>query len=152
NPECPAQIREKLIWFAGRKQMDIEGLGEKTVDQIRATSLPKASEERAAAGVPPDLKTIPLNTFADIFRLAKHREDLIQLERRGEKKVDCPLAGIESAKSRGLAKLLAGLGIRHVGDDTAKSLARSFPDLEALLAASVAELMPMAVARMSGPA
>jgi DNA ligase (NAD+) len=131
NPECPAQIREKLIWFAGRKQMDIEGLGESTIDLIRAT---------------PD---IPLGSFADIFRLAAHRERLVELERMGEKKVDNLLAGIERAKSAGLARLLAGMGIRHVGTSTGKALAKAFSDLDDLLAAPVWKLMPNAVAGMS---
>ncbi len=124
NPECPAQIREKLIWFAGRKQMDIAGLGEKTVDQIREAG------------------TIPLKTFADIFRLKEHRGALMALDRMGEKKVDNMLAGIEAAKSRGLSRVLAGMGIRHVGEVTAKLLARRYRDLDALLAASVRDLMP----------
>lgn len=124
NPECPAQVRERMIWFAGRKQMDIDGLGEKTVDQIRATG------------------TIPLNTFADIFRLHTHREALVELDRMGEKKVENLLAGIEAAKSRGLGKVLAGLGVRHMGDTTAKMLAKRFKDVDALLAASVRDLMP----------
>ncbi|MGE3107254.1 MAG: NAD-dependent DNA ligase LigA [Phycisphaerales bacterium] len=134
NPQCPAQIREKLIWFAGRKQMDIDGLGEKTIDQIRAT-----------AGDGP--RAIPLNTFGDIFRLVKYRDRLIELDRMGEKKVDNLLAGIEGAKSRGLAKLLAGMGIRYVGDSTARLLARQFPDIDALLAASEPELRPKAMTR-----
>jgi DNA ligase (NAD+) len=142
NPECPAQIREKIIWFAGRRQMDIEGLGEKTVDQIRATALPKGDERRAAAGVPDDLREIPLATFADVFRLKDHRDQLLQLDRMGEKKVDNLLEGIEQAKSRGLAKVLAGMGIRHVGDSTAKSLARQFKDLQALLDAEEPRLRP----------
>ncbi len=125
NPECPAQVREKLIWFAGRRQMDIEGLGEKTVDQIRASE-------------------IPLGTFADIYRLHKHRAALLDLERMGEKKVDGLLDGIEQSKTRGLAKVLAGMGIRHVGDTTSKLLARRFKDLEGLLSASVRDLMPNA--------
>lgn len=126
NPECPAQIREKLVWFAGRKQMDIEGLGEKTVDQIIASG------------------KIPLRTFADIFRLKNHRGALLGLERMGEKKVENLLLGIESAKSRGLAKVLSGMGIRHVGDTTGKLLARRYGSLEALMAASVRDLMPHA--------
>jgi DNA ligase (NAD+) len=132
NPECPAQVREKLVWFCGRKQMDIEGLGEKTIDQVRAE----------APGV-------PLNSFADIFRLPEHRSALLELDRMGEKKVDNLLAGIEAAKSRGMARLLAGMGIRHVGDSTAKALARNFRDLDDLLAAPVWRLMPVAVNRMS---
>lgn len=127
NPECPAQLREKLIWFAGRKQMDIDGLGEKTVDQIRATP------------------AIPLNSFADIFRLKDHRQALIQLDRMGEKKVENLLAGIEKAKPAGLARVLAGLGIRHVGDATARQLARLFPDLDAILRAELGLLMPKAL-------
>ncbi|MBX3405957.1 MAG: NAD-dependent DNA ligase LigA [Phycisphaeraceae bacterium] len=124
NPECPAQIRERIIWFAGRRQMDIEGLGEKTVDQI------------IAAG------TIPLRSFSDVFHLHEHRDKLLALERMGEKKVDNLLAGIEAAKSRGMARVLAGMGIRHVGDSTAKALARQFPDIDALLAAEEWQLRP----------
>jgi DNA ligase (NAD+) len=126
NPECPAQVREKLVWFAGRRQMDIEGLGEKTIDQIRATG------------------TIPLNHFADVFRLKEHRDELLALDRMGQKKVDNLLAAIEAAKSAGLARVLAGMGIRHVGDTTAKLLARRYPNLDALLAAPLRELMPNA--------
>lgn len=117
NPECPAQIREKLIWFTGRKQMDIEGLGEKTIDQIRSES------------------KIPLEHFADIFKLDKHRDELLALERMGEKKVDNLLAGIEEAKGRPLARVLGSLGIRHVGSSNAKLLARRFKTLDDLLAA-----------------
>ena len=129
NPECPAQIREKIIWFAGRKQMDIEGLGEKTVDQIRASG------------------DIPLNSFADIFRLHQYRDRLVALERMGEKKVQNLLDGIEAAKRRGLAKVLAGMGIRHVGDATAKLLARQFKDIDHLLAAEEPQLRPKAMTR-----
>lgn len=124
NPECPAQIREKLIWFAGRTQMDIDGLGEKTIDQIRSD------------------ESIPLNRFSDIFRLHEHRDALIALDRMGEKKVDNLLAGVEAAKSRGLARVLAGMGIRHVGATTAKQLARLFPDIHALLEAPERLLRP----------
>ena len=111
--------------------MDIEGLGESTVDLIRAT---------------PD---IPLSSFADIFRLASHRQRLIELDRMGEKKVDNLLAGIERAKSAGLSRLLAGMGIRHVGNSTAKAIANVFCDLDDLLAAPVWKLMPNAVSGMS---
>ncbi len=124
NPECPAQIRERIIWFAGRRQMDIEGLGEKTVDQI------------ISAG------NIPLHSFSDVFHLHEHRDKLLALERMGEKKVDNLLAGIEAAKGRGLARVLAGMGIRHVGDSTAKGLARQFADIDALLGAEEWQLRP----------
>lgn len=126
NPECPAQIREKLIWFVGRGQMDIDGLGEKTIDQIRAT----ASSDQP----------IPLASFADIFRLPEHREALRALERMGEKSVDNLLAGVEAAKRRPLARVLASLGIRHIGASNARLLARRFATLDELLAASEEDL------------
>jgi DNA ligase (NAD+) len=129
NPECPAQVYEKLVWFAGRKQMDIEGLGEKTVEQIRAES------------------KIPLNSFADIFRLKDHRDELLTLERMGEKKVDNLLGGIEQAKKRGLSRVLAGMGIRHVGDVTAKMLARQFKDLDAMLDTDERLLRPKSLSK-----
>lgn len=151
NPECPAQVREKLIWFAGRNQMDIDGLGESTIDQIRATALDPDDPKRAELGVPPETPAIPLEHFADIFDLARHRDALLTLDRMGEKKVDNLLAGIEAAKDRGLARVLGGMGIRHVGTSTSKALARAFPDLDTLLAAEVWQLMPQAVNRMSKP-
>ncbi|MEM7623757.1 MAG: NAD-dependent DNA ligase LigA, partial [Planctomycetota bacterium] len=128
NPECPAQLREKLVWFAGRTQMDIDGLGEQTIDQILATR---------GTG-----HEIPLTTFADIFRLQEHRDALIELDRMGKKKLDNLLAGIEAAKQRGLARVLAGMGIRHVGTATAKSLCRLFKDLDALTQADEQQLRP----------
>ncbi len=129
NPECPAQIREKLVWFVGRRQMDIDTLGESTIDLIRASD-------------------IPLNHFADIYTLKDHRERLLELDRMGEKKVENLLASIEASKSRGLSKLLAGMGIRHVGASTAKSLAKVFRDYDELFAAELWQLMPMGINRM----
>lgn len=124
NPECPAQVREKLIWFVGRNQMDIDGLGEQTIDQIREQT------------------DIQLDSFASIFHLHEHRDTLLSLERMGEKKIENLLNGIEAAKSRGLARVLAGMGIRHLGEATAKALARMYPDLDALLAADEPALRP----------
>ncbi len=122
NPECPAQIREKLIWFAGRGQMDIDGLGEKTIDQIRGES------------------KIPLNHFADIFHLNRHAKALLALDRMGEKKVENLLEGIERARGRGMARLLAGMGIRHVGGSNARTLARRYRGVRELMKASEEEL------------
>jgi DNA ligase (NAD+) len=130
NPLCAAQVRERLIWFAGRKQMDIEGLGDETVDQIRA------------GGV------VPLNGYADIYRLKDHWAELLKLERMGERKLANLLAGVEASKGRGLARLLAGLGIRHVGESTSRALARRFAGLDELLAAPLWRLMPAAVNQM----
>ncbi|MFT3685285.1 MAG: NAD-dependent DNA ligase LigA [Phycisphaerales bacterium] len=129
NPECPAQVREKLIWFAGRKQMDIEGLGEKTVDLVRTSG------------------TIPLNTFADIFRLKDYAAQMVELDGMGDRKVEILLGGVDQAKTRGLAKLLGSMGIRHVGESTARSLARLYKDLDALLEASEAQLRPKTLSK-----
>lgn len=122
NPECPAQLREKLIWFAGRRQMDIDGLGESTIDQIMAE------------------ETIPLRSFGDIYRLHEHREVLLELDRMGEKKVDNLLAGIEASKGRGLARVLGSMGIRHIGDSTARAIVGVFPSIDELLEATIQEL------------
>lgn len=127
NPECPAQFREKLKWFVGRDQMDIEGLGEKLVDQLVDVGL--------------------VEHFADVFLLPEKRERLLELERMGEKSVDNLIAGIEDAKHRGMARVLAGLGIRHLGTTTAKQLARIFPDIDSLLEAEVEQLMPKALGK-----
>lgn len=127
NPQCPAQMREKLVWFAGRKQMDIDGMGEKTVDLIRSS------------------QSIPLNSFADIYRLSNFRSQLKELDGMGEKKVEALLAGIETSKSRGLGRLLGSMGIRHIGDTTGKLLAKAFPDLDAILNAPADLLMPRAL-------
>ncbi len=122
NPECPAQIRERLIWFAGRTQMDIDGLGEKTIDQIR--------EESA----------IPLESFTDVFRLKNHREELLTLERMGEKKVENLLAGVEAAKGRGMGRLLGSMGIRHIGSANSRLLAKQFRNVEELKRAKLEEI------------
>jgi DNA ligase (NAD+) len=121
NPECPAQFRERLKWFVGRGQMDIDGMGEKLVDQLVDAGLVKH--------------------FADVFLLK--REQLLELERMGEKSADNLLAGIDEAKQRGLARVLAGLGIRHIGVTAAKTIASHFPDADALLSASVEQLMDL---------
>jgi len=118
NPECPAQFTEKLAWFCGRGQMDIDGLGWKLVDQLVETGL--------------------VTHFAELFTLK--REDLVALERMGEKSVDNMLEGLERSKSRGLARVLAGLGIRHIGATAARTLARNFADADALLAATVEDI------------
>ncbi len=141
NPECPAQIQEKLIWFCGRTQMDVEGLGEKSIEQVRATALPHSDPARVAAGIPMMVGLVPLNSFSDVFRLHAFRQDLVAIDRMGEKKVDNILAGIDRAKSQGLARVLASIGIRHIGAVTAKCLARRYSDIGALLNAPLRDLM-----------
>lgn len=115
NPECPAQLRERLIWFSGRDQMDIDGLGEKMIHQLADADL--------------------IASFGDIFSLKQHRDKLLELERMGEKKVDNLLASIETAKGRGLRRVLAGLGIRHIGSGGSKALSQHFGNIDDLFAA-----------------
>lgn len=120
NPECPAQIRERLIWFCGRDQMDIAGLGEKLVLQLCDAGL--------------------IANFGDIFTLKDKREAILALERMADKKLQNLLDGIEESKSRGLSRVLAGLGVRHLGAVAADALAQQFGSIEALTCASVEQL------------
>lgn len=114
NPKCPAQIREGLIHFVSRNAMNIDGLGEKVISQLFKESL--------------------INDVADLYKLTY--EQLIALERMGEKSVRNLLAAIEASKDNSLEKLLFGLGIRHVGAKAAKTLAQQFGMMESLAAAT----------------
>ncbi len=118
NPQCPAQLKERIRYFAGRNAMDIEGLGEKLIDQLVAGGL--------VAGC------------GDIYRLTLER--LMGLERMGRKSSENLLDGIAASKDRGLARLLNGLSIRHVGARVAAVLAERFGSMDAIMAASVEEL------------
>jgi len=115
NPTCPAQIRERIRHFASRNAMDIEGLGEKLVDQLVSSGLVKR--------------------FGDLYRLELDR--LTSLDRMGRKSAENLLAGIEASKRRGLARLLAALSIRHVGRRVATVLANHFQSIDSLAAADV---------------
>ena len=110
---CGAQRREALRHFAGRRAMDIEGLGEKRIDQLLAAGL--------------------VNQIGDVYRL--QLADLLALERSGEKSAQKLLEQIERSRSVSLARLIYALGIRHVGEQTARDLATHFGSLEALLKA-----------------
>lgn len=118
NPSCPAQLKERLLWFCGRNQMDIQGMGEALVDQLVDSGLVKS--------------------YADLFRLTK--QQLVGLERMGEKSAQNVLDSIQAARERSLDRLLAGLGIRHVGNRVASVLAEHFGSLQALEKATVEEL------------
>ncbi len=119
NPKCHAQIREGLIHFVSRYAMNIEGLGEKVITQLFAANL--------------------IEDVADIYRL--DRDELLKLERMGEKSVDNLLNAIEASKSNSLEKLLFGLGIRHVGAKAAKTLAQVFETIDALQKATIEDLI-----------
>ena len=115
NPACPAQVVERLRFFCGRDQMDIEGAGAVMVEML----------------VKHDL----VNSLGDLYRLHEQRDRLVELERVGEKSADNLLAGIEASKRQPLARVLAALNIRHVGANTAELLANHFGSLDALRAA-----------------
>lgn len=119
NPKCHAQIREGLIHFASRNAMNIEGLGEKVTSQLFHAQL--------------------VNDVADIYKLTK--EQLLQLERMGEKSVQNLLTAIENSKQNSLEKLLFGLGIRHVGEKAAKTLAQAFISMDQLKTATIDDLL-----------
>lgn len=119
NPKCPAQIREGLIHFVSRDAMNIDGLGEKVVSQLFAEKL--------------------IVDVADIYKLSS--EQLLGLERMGEKSVTNLLTAIESSKANSLEKLLFGLGIRHVGAKAAKTLAQAFGSILKLATANKEELL-----------
>ncbi|WP_394556766.1 NAD-dependent DNA ligase LigA [Priestia aryabhattai] len=119
NPSCPAQIREGLIHFVSRNAMNIDGLGEKVISQLFREQL--------------------IKDVADIYTLTK--QQLIELERMGEKSADNLIAAIEASKENSLERLLFGLGIRHVGAKAAKTLAEHFETIDKLTKATYDELV-----------
>ncbi|WP_089651498.1 NAD-dependent DNA ligase LigA [Halobacillus aidingensis] len=118
NPNCPAQLREGLIHFVSRNAMDIEGLGEKVIAQLFQENL--------------------IHTIADLYKL--DREELLQLDRMGEKSVENLLNAIEASKENSLERLLFGLGVRYVGSKAASTLAQHFEHMDALVEADAEAL------------
>lgn len=118
NYECPAQWKERLRYFAGRNAMDIEGLGDKLVDQLVGDGLVKS--------------------YGDLYSLTLDK--LMGLERMGTKSAENLLAGVEASKGRGLARVLNALSIRHIGTRTAVVLAEQFGSIDAMTEAGVEQL------------
>ena len=118
NPDCLGQLKEKLRYFAGRDQMDIEHLGIALIEQLIDSGL--------------------VRNFADLYRLRK--DDLMSLDRMGEKSAQNVLAAIEASKTRPLWRFVAALGVRHVGGQSAQILADHFGSLDALMSAGQDEL------------
>ena len=116
---CAAQRKEALLHFAHRRAMDIEGLGDQLVDQLVEAQL---------------VRTLP-----DLYRLTL--EQLADLERMAEKSALNLLAALEKSKSTTLARFLVGLGIRQIGEATAKDLAKHFGTLDAIIAATEEQLL-----------
>ncbi|MEJ7862618.1 MAG: NAD-dependent DNA ligase LigA [Pyrinomonadaceae bacterium] len=118
NVACPAKLKARVLYFASRKAMDIEGLGEIVVEKLVDLGLVKS--------------------VADLYDLTL--EQIAKLERMAEKSATNLINQIEASKTRGLQRLLYGLDIRHVGERYAKILAKSFRAIENLQKASVEEL------------
>lgn len=108
NAACPAQLLRNLVHYASKDAMNIDGLGPALLKTLRDNRL--------------------VHSVADLYTLKK--ADLISLERMGEKSADNLLAAIETSKSRGLARLLYGLGIRQIGEKAAEALANQFGDID----------------------
>jgi DNA ligase (NAD+) len=121
NIECTAQVTRRITHLASRKALDIDRLGSKYVDQLYEAGL--------------------LRHVQDVFRLPEKREEILGLERWGEKSVDKLTQEIEQARRPTLGRLLYALGIRHVGEKLAQDLAEHFETLEALRAATAEELV-----------
>ena len=116
---CPAQRKQSLIHFASRRAMDIEGLGDKLVEQLVDSGI--------------------VRTAADLYKMGLLA--LVGLERMAEKSANNLLAAIEKSKQTTLARFIYALGIRNVGEATAKDLARHFGRLDRVIAADVEQLM-----------
>ncbi len=118
NPECPAKIKARVLFFASRKAMDIEGLGDILVETLVTTKM--------------------IKDVAELYSLKL--EDISNLERKAEKSATKLIEQIEASKTRGLQRLLYGIDIRHVGERYAKILANYYRDIDKIAEASVEEL------------
>ncbi|MBX7171326.1 MAG: NAD-dependent DNA ligase LigA [Pyrinomonadaceae bacterium] len=118
NPDCPAKIKARISYFAARKAMDIEGLGDVLVETLVDKGLVK--------------------DVADLYAL--NVQTIANFERMGEKSATKVIEQIENSKNRGLQRLLFGLDIRHVGDGYAKKIARQFHTIDNLAQATVEQL------------
>lgn len=121
NNECPARKIESLIHFSSRDAMNIDGLGERIVEDFFNFGF--------------------ISKISDIYKLENHRKDLITLEGYGNKSVEKLLDAIDNSKENSLEKLLFGLGIPHVGAKTSKILASNFKTLDNLINASSDDLV-----------
>ena len=120
NPHCDAKKIEGIIHFSSRDAMDIEGMGEKVVEQFFNQGF--------------------IKSIADIYDLGQYREEIISLDGWKDKSIDNLLEAIEKSKENSLEKVLFGLGIKEVGEKMAKTLARKYLDIDALSQASEEEL------------
>jgi DNA ligase (NAD+) len=117
---CPPQIKGNMSHFTSRKAMNIDSLGEETIDLLFEKGF--------------------IKNIADIYELKKHKAELMEIDRLGEKSVSNLLAGIEESKNVPFERVLYALGIRHVGETLAKKLARQLRTIDAIMHASEDEL------------
>lgn len=116
NAACPAQAQQRIELFASRGAMDIRGIGENLSATLYQTGLVK--------------------DIADLYELKNKKDKLLELEKMGEKSVDNMLNAIENSRKRPLARIIYGLGIRHIGEEMAGVLAGEFGDIDALAGAT----------------
>ena len=121
NPNCDAKIIESLIHYASKDAMDIEGMGEKVVEQFFNQGF--------------------FHSIPEIYELFNHREEIISLDGWQSKSIDKLLDAIDQSKANSLERVLFGLGIKEVGSKMAKTLAKKYMNLDALINASFEELM-----------
>ena len=121
NPECPAKQIESIIHFASKDAMDIEGMGEKVVEQFFNQGF--------------------FTNIAEIYKLMNHRDDVIALDGWQSKSIDNLIDAIDKSKANSVEKLLFGLGIKEVGAKMAKTLSRIFGNLDALASATEEDLL-----------
>lgn len=118
NPKCPAQLVEGMIHFVSRQAMNIDGLGEKIIEQLYQHK--------------------KIKDVADLYYLTE--SDLLPLERMGEKKVDNLLKAIEASKSKSLEHLLFGLGVRHLGTKASRVISEYYETIDNLFEATIEDL------------
>lgn len=121
NPHCPAKKIEGIIHFASRDAMDIDGMGEKVVEQFFNQNF--------------------ITSMSDIYHLVNHREEIVEIDGWSDKSIDNLLSAIETSKKNSLEKLLFGLGIKEVGEKMAKVLARHFNSLDAFFNLTIDDLL-----------
>ncbi len=121
NKDCPSRNIESLIHFASKDAMDIEGIGEKVIEQFFAEKF---------------IRRIP-----DIYHLSQYKDEIIALDGWQQKKIDGVLEGIERSKNNSLERLLFGLGIKEVGQKLAKTLAKLYGNIDKLINATKEELL-----------
>lgn len=113
NTECPAQLEGKIQHYVSRNALNIDGLGDKTVEQLMAKNL--------------------ITSIVDIYNLKNHQDDLLTLEKFGKRKVEKLLEGIEISKNAPLQNVLYGLSIRYIGEGGAKRLAKHYSSMQEIL-------------------